>query len=345
MSETAKGRGVSQWLGIVVVLGLLTLLLRHVEWDAVRASFSKVDLRFIPVLVFLVVLNFLIRSWRWRYLLVGGESMSFRSLVDATTAGFMASFLLPFRAGEVARPWVLTRWESIGFGSAAASIVVERVIDALVIIGVLSIAAEWIDNAPEWLEAGTRVLGLIALVGLVMMLMAYFFSRAFSKLGRRMIRVFLFPRFLAGLRNGLYQLMDGFLQGLKAISNGRQLWIVMIASLALWLEMAVFYQVCLWTLGLQLSPLAGVMVMVLVALAIAAPGPPGFLGTFQIGCLAALGLFGVSREMGLSYAVVAHVVQAACIIPAGLWILHARGLRLRDSIRSASSAQSDSGED
>jgi len=325
-----------QWIGVIVVIGLLALLLRHVEWAAVRSGFAQVDYRFLPLLIALVALNFVIRSWRWRYLVAGGESMSLRSLVDATTVGFMSSFLLPFRAGEVTRPWILTRWESVGFGSAVASIVVERVVDALVVIGLLSLAAGWIEEAPEWLSTGARLLGLVALVGLGMMLMAYFFSRAFSKLARRMVSVLLFPAALSKLREGLYQMIDGFLEGLKAISSGRQLLVVIGASLVLWLEMALFYQAGLWTMGIHLSPLAGLMVNVLVALAIAAPGPPGFLGTYQIGCLAALGLFSVSRETGLSYAIVTHVVQAACIIPAGLWILHARGLKLRESLPPSS---------
>lgn len=323
-----------QWLGIILVVGLLVLLLRQVDWAQVHSSFSQVDLRYVPLLVALVALNFLIRSWRWRYLLIGGESMSLRSLVDATTAGFMASFLLPFRAGEVARPWVLTRWESIRFGSAAASIVVERVVDAVVIVGFLAIGAGWIHEAPEWLGAGATLLGFIAAAGLALMFVAYFFSRGFSRFSRRVVSIVFFPNFLSRLRAALYHMIEGFLEGLKAISSGRQLLIVLISSVVLWLEMALFYQACLWTTGIALGPLAGLMVMVLVALAVAAPGPPGFLGTFQIGCLAALGLFGVTREQGLSYAVFAHVLQAACIIPAGLWILHRRGLRLRDSIRA-----------
>lgn len=332
MNEMNKGRGGWRWLGVLVVVGLLALLLRNVDWGGVARSFASVDLKFLPLLVLLVALNFLIRSWRWRYLLAGGRSMSMRSLVEATTVGFMSTFLLPFRAGELTRPWILTRWERVRFGPAAASIVTERVVDALVVVGFLAVAAGRMDEAPEWLGTGAKLLGGVAATGVVMMLMAYFFSRAFSKLARRMIALFLFPKLLRNVRAALYQLVDGFLEGLKAIASGRQLTIVLLASLVLWLEMMLFYQVGLWTMGLTLGPLAGLMVTVLVALAIAAPGPPGFLGTFQIGCLAALELFGVSREAGLSYAIVAHVVQAGCIIPAGLWILHARGLALRQSL-------------
>lgn len=332
MSETEKRKSPWQWLGIVVVAGLMVLLLRHIDWQSVKAGFAAVDLRFLPLLVLLIALNFLIRSWRWRYLLTGGGTMKMRSLVDATVIGFTGTFLLPFRAGEVVRPWILTRWEKISFGASAASIVVERVVDALVIIGFLAVAVTWIDNPPEWLGTGAKLLGAVAVVGVGFMVMAYFFSRAFSKLARKMISLFLFPRFLERVRTALYQLVDGFLEGLRAVSTGRQLAIVLIASLLLWLEMALFYQATLWTMGIGLGPAAGLMVTVLVALAVAAPGPPGFLGTFQIGCLAALGLFEVSREAGLSYAIVAHFVQAACIIPAGLWILQARGLKLRQSL-------------
>lgn len=339
MDAPDKRKPLWQWIGVLVVTGLLVLLLRNVDWQAVSASFAKMDLRFLPLLILLVGLNFLIRSWRWRYLVTGGRSMSMRSLLEATTVGFMSTFLLPFRAGELTRPWILTRWEPIRFGPAAASIVTERVVDALVVIGFLAATAAWIEDAPEWLGTGAMLLGGVAAVGLVMMVLAYFFSRSFSKLARKMIAIFLFPKFLAKLRAALYQLVDGFLEGLKAIASGRQLAIVMVASVVLWLEMALFYQVGLWTMGIQLGPLAGLMVTVLVALAVAVPGPPGFLGTFQIGCLAALGLFGVSREAGLSYAVVTHVVQAGCIIPAGLWILQVRGIKLRQSLGPVSGGE------
>jgi uncharacterized protein (TIRG00374 family) len=324
-----------RWLGMLAVVGLLVFVLRHVDPAEVRRGFARVDLRLLPVLVALVALNFWIRSWRWRYLLKDGRSMSQRSLIEATTIGFMATFILPFRAGEVARPWILTRWEAIRFGPAVASIVTERVLDTLVIIGFFGLAASRIEEAPAWLDTGAKLLGAIAVVGTVLMLLAYFASGFFSRLARKLIDRLLFPACCAKLRTALNQLVDGFLDGLKAITSIRQLLLVIIASLLLWLEMALFYQVGLWTLGIPLGPTAGLMVTVLVALAVAAPGPPGFLGTFQIGCLAALGLFEIDRETGLSYAIVTHLVQAAVIILAGLWMLQARGLTLRGSLGPA----------
>jgi hypothetical protein len=108
--------------------------------------------------------------------------------------------------------------------------------------------------------------------------------------------------------------------------------VVVITSIVMWLELAAFYQVGLHTMGMSLPLWAGVTVMVLVALAVAVPGLPGFLGTFQFGCVGALALYAVGKEEALSYSIVMHVVQAVGIIGAGLWILKARGLSLKKAM-------------
>ena len=314
-----------------MVFVLVAFVLREIDLAAVRHAFAQVDLRWVPVLVLLLGLNFLIRSWRWRHLLGGGKPLPLGSLVEATSVGFMTSFLLPFRAGELARPWVLSRWQPVRFGSAMASIVLERVTDALTVVGFLGLAVSRWSESPDWLEAGARLLGVVAVIGLVMMVFAYAFSDAFTRVLQRGIDL-LVPSRWEKLRKHLHELVEGFFAGLKAIRSIRQLLLVMIGSVALWLELALFYQVGLWTMGLALPFWAGITVMVLVALAVAAPGPPGFLGTFQIGCIAALSLHGIGREEALSFSIVMHLGQAACIIPAGVWVLHHRGLKVREAL-------------
>ena len=54
-------------------------------------------------------------------------SVAFR----ATVIGFAASFLLPARAGEVIRPYVLARREGLSAPAAFATIILERLLDLL----------------------------------------------------------------------------------------------------------------------------------------------------------------------------------------------------------------------
>ena len=57
-------------------------------------------------------------------------SIAFR----ATVIGFAASFLLPARAGEVIRPFVLARREGLSAPAAFATIILERLLDLLVVL-------------------------------------------------------------------------------------------------------------------------------------------------------------------------------------------------------------------
>ena len=325
---TKKGSNGLQWLGALFVVLVLGWLFKSLDWKAVGEGFKEVDYRWFPVLVVLLVVNFLLRSWRWGWLLPEGRKVPMRSLLEATVFGFMASFVLPFRAGEVARPWVLSRWEPVRFGAGVASIVFERIMDALVVVGILGLSVGHWSSPPEWLGAGARILGVIGGVGLIGLVVAYLFSGPFTKFGQRMISIV----FRGKLETKLHELVDEFFTGLKAIRSFRQLAVVVLLSIVMWGELALFYQVGLHTMGLSLPIWAGVTVMVFIALAIAVPGLPGFLGTFQFGCVAALALYAVGKEEALSYSIVMHVVQAIGIVGAGLWILKKRGLSLKGAM-------------
>lgn len=325
-----------------MVVGIVAWLLWSLDWEAVKEGFGQVKPWLLLVLIGLLALNFVIRSWRWGLLLGAEKKIPLRALCEATVVGFMCNFLLPFRAGEVVRPWVLSRWESLPFGSTLASIVLERVIDSLVVIGFLAVSMSHLEERPEWLGAGAILLGMVALAGLAMMLAAYFLTDLFTSLIRRGLAL-VFRGRLMGLGAKLNHMLVGFIAGLRTIRSFRQLLVVLAASVLLWLELAFFYQVGLLTMGMLLPWWAGLTVMVLVALAVAAPGPPGFLGTFQIGCIAALSLYGVSKEATVSYSIVMHLLQALGVIAVGLWVLKSRGLSLKKTLSEVHASSSEQG--
>src|SRR5258706_10610001 len=88
------------------------------------------------------------RSVRWRFLLRQIIEVPKLRLLAVSCAGFLAILLLPFRLGELARPYMLrTRPEErrpgqpvLTMTAATGSIVAERVIDGMVLSIVLAIA-------------------------------------------------------------------------------------------------------------------------------------------------------------------------------------------------------------
>ena len=98
----------------------------------------------------------------------------------------------------------------------------------------------------------------------------------------------------------LHRLFHAFLAGLEALTDKRQLLYIFGYSLWLWICFIIAFWCGAKSMGLDLThdvPLirASLLAVVLVAIFIMIPAAPGFVGTFQAGCIVSLGVFGVPK--------------------------------------------------
>ena len=63
--------------------------------------------------VFVTMMTYALRAFRWQYLLAPIGPTRFRVAFETTVIGFAASFLLPARPGEVLRPYLLAKREGL----------------------------------------------------------------------------------------------------------------------------------------------------------------------------------------------------------------------------------------
>jgi uncharacterized protein (TIRG00374 family) len=316
-------------LSVGISAAILVFLGLSLDWQALRAELHRVRLAYLPLLAFLLLVLVLIRALRWRLLLPGGRALSLRSLFESIVVGFMASFVLPLRAGEIVRPWILSRWQPVSFPAALASIVTERLFDAMTLVVMLGICLLRFEHAPPIVVAGARVLGFTFLVLLVGLLLCYVRPGFIRGLASGTFRLLLRGRARA-LQPRAEKLVEEILAGLRAVGSVRDFALVVAWSAALWLGMAGWYQAVLWTFGDYPSFWTGFLINVMVAVAVAVPSAPGFIGTFQAGCLLALvTMSGYSKEFAGAYSIVAHAVQIVLVIGAGLAVLSYRGLSWR----------------
>jgi len=77
--------------------------------------------------------------------------------------------------------------------------------------------------------------------------------------------------------------------------------------------------------------------MVIVAAAVFLPQAPGFLGTWQFGCVLALHkILGVPHDIAVSYSFLTWAIQMTVNIGAGMVGLAAQDVSVRDIIRDSS---------
>src|SRR5438093_3671901 len=135
----------SRWawvVGLVVTLALLTWALHDIDPRELVGHLRRADPLLLLAAVALATLTFPLRTLRWQLILrdVGGQRLPLLPLWHATAIGFMANNLLPVRAGEFARAYAAKHALPVRFTTALASVGVERVLDGLVLVGLLTLA-------------------------------------------------------------------------------------------------------------------------------------------------------------------------------------------------------------
>src|SRR5207245_7207387 len=124
---------------VVVLLahGLLALSHHNAYLRAVGAALARAHPAWLARSLATMFLNLAIRALRWQYLLEPLGRATFGNAFRATAVGFAASSVLPARAGEVIRPYFLSRHEQMSATGAFETIVLERVLDTLTVLGQL----------------------------------------------------------------------------------------------------------------------------------------------------------------------------------------------------------------
>jgi uncharacterized protein (TIRG00374 family) len=312
-------------LGITAVF--IWFVIRDVDFALVVATIREANWL---LLVGLSVPAYLgavqLRAMRWRHLTNPIQPIGVRPLFRATAIGMMANNILPLRVGEVIRPWYLSR--EVGAPSAAlfASVVLERVIDTITVIG-LAVLAIALRGAGEGGILAKVAIALIPvaiapLVGLVVLRMA---PHLIIGLARWLLRPF--P---ARFGNYLIDVLGRFGDGLGALKGGSHLFWIAFHSIGIWFVASTIPMLAgFWALGIDFgSPfetlVAGWITLAAVGMAVAIPSAPGFFGTYHAACKLALEPFGVSPEVAVALGTLLHGVFWVTFILLGLIVLRSR---------------------
>src|SRR4030095_16381107 len=100
---------------------------------------GSVRLDLLLVGLVLVASTYWIRVIRWQHLLAPVGPTRFRNAFRTTVIGFAALSLLPARAGDVLRPYLLAKREGLSPPATFATVVLERVLDLVAVVALLAV--------------------------------------------------------------------------------------------------------------------------------------------------------------------------------------------------------------
>jgi len=306
---------------LVVAIALLFVAFKDVDLEHLVTGFRTANYLWVAIAAVAAIAAHIVRALRWRLLMEPlGHKPSLTNTLGALMVGYMANLVFP-RIGEVTRCGSLRKTDNIPFDSLIGTVIVERAFDLLVMLAltlvVFVIRVEFFGNF-IWHSAivpiGSKIQGLVTHAPFVLIASAIFLV-ALVVLIRKNV-------FGQKFHDKLSSFFWGLIDGVKSVFTMKRRGTFFLYTSLLWF----FYWIMTWLMVFSidatstLGPIDGLFLLVVGSFGMAAPVQGGF-GAYHIITAMALGIYGISREDGLLYAVISHESQTLLFIIMGLAFL------------------------
>ncbi|MFZ2960812.1 MAG: lysylphosphatidylglycerol synthase transmembrane domain-containing protein [Candidatus Ozemobacteraceae bacterium] len=326
-------RHAKKLIGLVLSLAFLWLALRKVDWAQIPTLARQVKLIFLPLIALSITFEHLWRAWRWKVLLRARE-VPFYNLYAGIVLGYLFNNLLPARAGEFVRSMYLGRKKLARTSEVFGTVVLERFIDGVVIIGILACLPLWFTFSPLLRGAIFSAVAFYAVVFVVILLLQ--FKRAWVDVPLN----FLLKPFSETFRARVISMEDSFISGFSLIRNPWHFLGAMGISGIAWLTslFTIWVHFQMWSLPLDFT--AVLLLVAVLSIGSMIPSSPGMIGIFQYCCVLVLAdMLGVSREMAAVFGLATHLVSYLYVLIVGVAVMLFEKVSFRELSHSAEVAE------
>lgn len=284
--------------------------------DSLR-QIRQANLLYFGAALFMFYITFLLRGWRWKGMLgsagiseATGHTMPTTSgMFQIITLSWFANSILPARMGDAYRCYLIKRRANASFGVSLGTMLAERLIDLIVLVGMLLMAGVVVygTHAPDRAQQAFLAGGVVVLIGVIGVSILWFLrDRIETVLPVRIVSHY------RKVRNGLFE------------SLGKPRMPVGI-SILLWLCDGLRLFLVAWSLGQHIPYQAAIMVALLSALVSTIPITPAGLGFVEGIMIYALTTIGVASSTAAAIALLDRLVTYGSLLIVGglvyLWVL------------------------
>jgi len=340
-----KKRAAITGIVLVVLAGLVYMQFRtwkNFNWDLFLAQTHSVSLFHIFHGIALIYIAYFLRAVRWKlFLRPVRPQTTILGLVAPTIVGFTGLALLG-RPGELIRPYLIAKRESLPFSSQLAVWAVERIFD----IGgftFLFVLAAFVATAPKRLEHhGTFEYVALVLTAIVigLTLGAIAVHRSGEALAKWVEQRFAHHASNIGHRIALR--IREFRSGLNTIHSTTSLLALIGVSVLMWAMIAVAYKEVAHSYRAPQLEIPQTQIFLLMASSMVGSlvQLPGVGGGSQFATIEALNhIFGVPPELATSCGIMLWLVTFMAIVPVGLVLAHHERLSFRNLSKESHEAE------
>lgn len=255
------------------------------------------------------------RGWRWRQTLEPvGEKPRMSVSVHSIFLSYAASLVIP-RVGEFTRCGVLNRYDGVSFPKALGTVVTERAIDSLLVMGITSVVLllEMSTFGTFFRKTGTDLQSILHSFS-----WAGYFVAAVSVVAILVMLHFLLRKL--SIYNKVKATLKGIWQGVVSLKDVRNIPLFVCFTLAIWLSYFLHYYLTFFCfdftahLGLDCA----LVTFIVGSIAVIVPTPNG-AGPWHFAVKTMLILYGVADVHALYFVLIVHTVQTMLVIFLGIY--------------------------
>ena len=299
------------------VLGgvILYWMYRGFNWDELREGFSEMNWTWMILSFPFGISAQVFRGWRWKQTLEPlGEHPSTSNCINSVLVSYAASLAIP-RIGEVSRCGILKRNDGVSFTKAIGTVLTERIIDSVVVLGITVIT--FLIQLPVFLSffrrTGTSFTG--------------FLSR-FSATGywvTTVCIVVLVAMFVAllhklQLMSKVKDIFGKLMEGVMSVKKVKNVPLFIFLTFGIWASYFLHFYFTFfcfeYTSGLGM--MAALVIFVVGSIAVVVPTPNG-AGPWHFAVKTMLMLYGVEAAKGAMFALIVHTIQTLLVIALGIY--------------------------
>ena len=335
-------------IGAVLAILLLAVFFRGLDWPGVVRAIRSADPLLLAGVVAMAVLTYLLRAWRWGYLLAPLARVPLMRLFSITNVGFATGLVIP-RAGEVVRPYLVARHHGLKTSAAFASIILERLFDLITVLAlfaaylyVLPLPAAQVEPPGATLKTAGAMAGAAALGVLGLLLWLTYRREPALALADRV-----FGWLPARLGGPLGRALHSFTDGLEVLrASPGHLAAIGVQSLLVWFAIALGIHLNNRAFGVHLPFHSTFFMIGFLTVGVAVP-TPGMAGGFHWMYKVALLHFALATDPVTAAATAAaaalscHALSNLPVLVLGLVFLGREGLSLGGVSRLAEQPTAD----
>lgn len=312
------------FIGMLFGFIFMFIAFRNVNFKQMFYVIKTINFYYVILAFLMLLFNTYFRSLRWGYLLIPIKKIDNKSLFISLIIGHAGNIIFPAYLGEFLRVYVLGKKTKISASSALATVVTERILDILFLLIIMSMTF-FVFPFPSW----SKNAGFVMLVATILLILFIFSLKTKNSRALNILQhiINLLPsKFHFKMTNIITSFLDGFV----LLKSRRHYVNTIMISLLIWATHILSFVFCFFAFDLYLPWIAPFVLVIMTTISVAFPITPGYVGSYHLLCQISLGLFGIVKSIGLSYALITHGLNTIPFLGLGLILAWYEGINITE---------------